>query len=73
MKQAVLLDNAPYIHKRLGDILFLQKQYEQAVQEYNRALQLDGKYYPALNQIGWLAITQYTQSLGLDDTERMAA
>jgi tetratricopeptide (TPR) repeat protein len=65
-------DTAPH-RKRLGDALFLEKKYEEALGEYARALKLDPKFYPALNETGWLLITQYNQSLGLEENKRIAA
>ena len=65
-------DTAPH-RKRLGDTYFLQKKYDEALVEYSRALKLDSKYYQALNETGWTLITQYNQSLGLDESKRLGA
>lgn len=65
-------DTAPH-RKLLGDALFLEKKYADAIQEYAKALEIDPKYIPALNETGWVLITEYNQSLGLDEGKRTAA
>ena len=73
MSQVVHVEDTAPHRKRLGDTLFLEKKYDEALGEYARALKLDPRYYPALNETGWLLITQYMQSLGLEDDKRQAA
>ena len=65
-------ETAPH-RKRLGDTLAHQKKYDEALGEYARCLKLDPLYYPALNETGWMLITQYNNSLGLDESKRTAA
>lgn len=65
-------DTAPH-RKLLGDAMFLEKKYDEALAEYGHALGDDPKYYPALNETGWLLITEYNQSLGLDEAKRTGA
>src|SRR5206468_3198072 len=65
-------DTAPH-RKLLGDALFLEKKYDEALAEYAKALKLDPKYIPAMNETGWVLITEYNQSLGLDEAKRTAA
>jgi superkiller protein 3 len=65
-------DTAPN-RKLLGDAMFLEKRYDEALGEYARALKLDTLYFPALNETGWVLITEYNQSLGLEENKRHAA
>lgn len=76
--RAILTDvvhasDTPAHRKLLGDALFLEKKYDQALAEYAQALRLDPHYIPALNETGWVLITEYNQSLGLDEPKRTAA
>jgi tetratricopeptide (TPR) repeat protein len=73
MDQVVQVEDTAPHRKRLGDTLFLEKKYDEALGEYARALKLDSRYFPALNETGWLLITQYNQSLGLEESKRHAA
>jgi Tfp pilus assembly protein PilF len=73
MSQVVQVSETAAHRKRLGDALFLEKKYDEALGEYARALKLDPRFYPALNETGWLLITQYNQSLGLEEQKRTAA
>jgi len=73
MGQIVLRDDSPRARKRFGDAMFMSKQYEDAVSQYENALKLDPIYYPAMNEEGWVLITQYSQGLGLDEPKRAAA
>lgn len=65
--------NTPLARKRYGDALALARQYEAAIREYHAALNLDPRYYPAMNEIGSALIAQYKQGLQLDDEQRKAA
>ena len=73
MDQVVRLGNTAAHRKRLGDILSMRKKYAEAVGEYGRALDLDPRYYPALNETGRALVAQFNQSLELDDEKRLAA
>ena len=73
MGQIVLREDSAVARKRFGDAMFMSQQYDDARLQYENALKLDPKYYPAMNQEGWLLITQYIQGLGLDDARRQAA
>jgi tetratricopeptide (TPR) repeat protein len=73
MEQVVRAEDNPPHRKRLGDTLFLEKKYDEALGEYARALKLDARFYPALNETGWVLITEYNQSLGLEEGKRKAA
>jgi tetratricopeptide (TPR) repeat protein len=73
MDQVVRIDDTAPHRKRLGDTLFLEKRYDEALGEYARAIKIDPHYYPALNETGWSLITEYNQSLGLEEAKRTAA
>lgn len=73
MGQIVLRDDSPRARKRFGDAMFLSKQYDDAVTQYENALKLDPRFYPAMNEEGWVLITQYSQGLSLDEPKRVAA
>jgi tetratricopeptide (TPR) repeat protein len=73
LKAAVLKTNTALVHKRLGDALVLQHQDDQAMDEYNAALHLDGRYWPAMNQIGLILVRKYQNGLTLDENLRLSA
>ncbi len=73
MNQVVRIEDSAPHRKRLGDTLFLEKKYVDALGEYARALKLDPRYAPALNETGWTLITEYNQSLGLEEDKRNGA
>ena len=73
MGQVIQSQNTSPNRKRMGDILFLLKDYDEAIAEYLIAFSIDRHFFPALNEIGWVLITQYQQSLGLDEAKREAA
>ena len=49
------------------------KQYEEALKEYNAALKNNRRYYPPMNEMGLVLIEQYRQSLELDEQKKIAA
>jgi tetratricopeptide (TPR) repeat protein len=73
MDQVVRLGESASHRKRYGDVLFLEKKYDEAVLQYTRALKLDSRHYQALNEMGRTLVTQYNDSLGLDEDKRKAA
>jgi superkiller protein 3 len=73
MEQVVRAEDTPAHRKRLADTYVYEKKYDEALGEYARALKLDPRYYPAMNESGWVLITQYNQSLGLEEAKRKAA
>ena len=73
MDQVIRIDDTAPHRKRLGDTLFLEKKYPEALGEYARALKLDSHFTPALNETGWTLITEYNQSLGLEEDKRNGA
>ena len=73
MKRAVGISNTPALRKRYGDALAKAERYDQAVQQYNEALKLDPRYYPAMNEIGFARITQFRKGFDMDDSKRTDA
>ena len=73
MEEAVKrMDNAP-THTRYGHALSLAGRFDDAMKEYDRALELDPRYYPALNERGSTLIAMYEKGLELDDKPRRQA
>jgi tetratricopeptide (TPR) repeat protein len=73
MGQIVLHEDTPLARKRFGDAMFMSQKYDDAIEQYENALKRDPRYYPAMNEEGWVLITQYTQGLGLDEPKRANA
>lgn len=73
LSEVVRVSDTASHRKLLGDALFLEKKYDDALDEYTRAVKLDPAYFPAMNESGWVLITQYNQSLGLEEKKRLAA
>ena len=46
------LQDSPLHRKRLGDAYAGEKNFAEAINQYQAALKLDPNYYPALNEIG---------------------
>lgn len=73
MKRAVSISNTAALRKRYGDALAKAGRYDEAVAQYQQALKLDPKYYPALTELGFTRIAEYQKGLELDDTKRADA
>ena len=73
MKRAVSISNTAALRKRYGDALTRAGRYDQAIEQYNEALKLDAKYYPAMNEIGHTKIADFRRGLELDDSKRADA
>jgi tetratricopeptide (TPR) repeat protein len=73
MGSIVLREDSPLARKRFGDAMFMSKQYDDAIIQYENALKLDPRYWPALSEEGKALIQQYTQGLGLDEPKRATA
>jgi tetratricopeptide (TPR) repeat protein len=73
MERVIKMQDTPLHRKRYGDALAKAGRYDDAVEQYNAALKLDPKYYPAMNEIGWSRIAEFKNNLELDDTKREQA
>ncbi len=73
LRQSLALSDTPLAHKRLGDALVMSKAFEPAIREYQRALELDHRYYPAMNEIAHVRILEYRDGLDLDNAKVAAA
>lgn len=67
------LQDSPLHRKRLGDAYAGEKNFAEAINQYQAALKLDPNYYPALNEIGAAYIADYKKGLELDDAKRKNA
>jgi tetratricopeptide (TPR) repeat protein len=70
LERVIKIADTPLHRKRYGDALAKAGRYDDAIAQYQSALKIDPKYYPALNEIGWSRITEYKNNLELDDTKR---
>lgn len=73
MERVIQTDNTPLHRKRYGDALAKAGRYDEAVKQFESALNIDPKYYPAMNEIGWTKIAEYRQNLELDEAKRSEA
>ena len=74
LQQAVDADpSSPAAHKNLGDAFIVDKQYADAVAQYDAALAVDADFVPAINAKGTAFILQYQQGASLDDALRERA
>jgi tetratricopeptide (TPR) repeat protein len=73
MEAVLKAADTPLHRKRYGDALAGAGRYEEAIREYNLALKLDPKYYPAMNEIGYSHIAEYKNNLELDEAKRQQA
>jgi tetratricopeptide (TPR) repeat protein len=65
--------DTPLAHQRYGDALVLEHRDDDALVEYQIALQRDPRYFPAMNQIGMILIRRYEAGLTLDESLRREA
>ena len=70
MEKVVATNDTPAARRRYGDALAQAGRDADGLAEYRRALAMDGKYYPAMNALASLLITQYRNGLLLDDRKR---
>jgi superkiller protein 3 len=59
--------------KRLGDALVRTDQSDLAIVQYEKALQMDPKFYPAMNSIASMRMAEFKRSLELDNDKKNAA
>jgi tetratricopeptide (TPR) repeat protein len=73
MERVLKAADTPLHRKRYGDALAKAGRYDDAVHQYEEALKLNPKYYPAMNEIGWAKIAEYKNNLELDEAKRNEA
>jgi tetratricopeptide (TPR) repeat protein len=73
MERVLQQADTPQIRKRYGDALAKAGKYDEAVKQYEGALAKDPRFYPAMNEIGWVRIAEYRKGLELEDAKRIAA
>jgi tetratricopeptide (TPR) repeat protein len=73
MERVLQQADTPQIRKRYGDALAKAGKYDEAVKQYEAALAKDPRFYPAMNEIGWVRIAEYRKGLELEDAKRVAA
>jgi tetratricopeptide (TPR) repeat protein len=59
--------------KRYGDALVQVKRYDDAVKQYDAAIKMNPRYFPAYNEIGKAFIAMYRAGYELDDSQRQSA
>ena len=73
MERVLQQSDTPQVRKRYGDALARAGKYDAAVKQYEAALAKDPRYYPAMNEIGWVRIAEYRKGLELEDAKRITA
>lgn len=59
--------------KRYGDALAQATRYDEAIRQYDAALTMNPRYFPAYNEIGKCFIALYRAGYELDDAQRQSA
>ncbi len=72
-QRALQLQDSALGHKRLGDAHFAANHPDEALRQYNLALKITPRYYPAMNQMGLVLINQYKSGLELDEEKKAGA
>jgi len=73
LKQVVIDSDSFIARKRLGDAYLLSKQYDLALVEYGKSVQLNGEYPPALNGVADTQIALYQAGSEIDENARRQA
>jgi tetratricopeptide (TPR) repeat protein len=62
LEQLIRLKPSAVAHERLASALFRQKQYDGALEQFRKSLELDADYYPALNGVGVCLLNRFLLS-----------
>lgn len=73
MEQVIMRVDTAATRKRYGDALAQAGRHDEAIEQYDIALKRDPRYYPAMNEMGFVYILQYREGLELDESKRKAA
>lgn len=73
LSELAKVDDSPDCRNRIGDCYFGEKNYADALNQYEAALKLNPNYFYALNKIANIDIAEYRASKNLDDSKRKAA
>lgn len=74
LEQVVMREQNPLTHKHYGDALMHNRRFDAAIREYDAALKLNDRYFPALNAKGMALIRVFQErDLELNDASRLAA
>ncbi len=73
MEQVMRRVDTAGTHKRYGDALALDRRDADAIAQYDIAIKRDPRFYPAINEKGFVFMRQYRDSLELDEGKRRAA
>lgn len=73
MEEALKRSDTPFARKRYGDALALGGRLDQALQQYDAALQGNPRLFQAMNDKAFVLIRQYYDGMELDDAKRDAA
>jgi tetratricopeptide (TPR) repeat protein len=60
-------------HERLASCLFREKKYDESLEQFRKALELDPGYYPALNGVGVCLLNKWLLSDKLDQDAKHEA
>jgi tetratricopeptide (TPR) repeat protein len=62
LEQLIQMSPSPVAYERLATALFKQRQYDPALANFRKSLELDQNYYPALNGVGVSMLNRYLAS-----------
>lgn len=73
MTRAIRQQDSAAARTRYGEALAAAGRHEEALKQFQNALKLNPRFYPAINRIGDDYIRQYRKSFQLDEPKREAA
>lgn len=62
LEQVIKTEPSAAAHERMGVARFRMEQYDEARNQFQKALELDGEYYPALNGLGVCMLNKWLVS-----------